>query len=66
MLTTDFSSLFKQVTSGVSEYVMFLVFLFVIYLFIAVLIKLVTDSIISIIIAIRSPITTSLEDHNEE
>lgn len=66
MLTTDFSSLFKQVTSGVSEYVMFLVFLFVIYLFIAVLIKLVTDSIISIIIAIRSPITTSLEDLNEE
>lgn len=66
MLTTDFSTLFKQVTSGVSEYVMFLVFLFVIYLFIAVLIKLVTDSIISIVIAIRAPITSSLEDLNEE
>lgn len=66
MLNTDVTALFKQITSGVSEYLMFLGLLVMMYLFIVALIKLVTDSITTIIIVIRSPITSALEDLKEE
>jgi len=66
MLSTDFAALFKHVTGSISDYVMFLVFLFVLYLFVSIFIKLITESIISIVIAIRAPITSSLEDFKEE
>lgn len=65
MLTTDFSALFKQVTGSVYDYLMFLVFLMVIYLFIGALVKLITDCIIKVVLAIRAPITTKFEVDGE-
>ena len=66
MLTTDFSALFKQLTNSVYDYLMFLALLTVVYLFIGALVKLITDCIIKVVLAIRAPITTKLETQNEE
>ena len=59
MLTTDFTELFKQVTNSIGDYVMFLVFLAVLYLFVGALFKLITDCIIKVVIAIRAPINST-------
>jgi len=66
MLTTDFSALFKQITAGVYDYLMFLAFLMVVYLFIGALVKLITDCIIKIVVAMRAPITSSIDVQDEE
>jgi hypothetical protein len=66
MLTTDFSALFKQLTNSVYDYLMFLALLTVVYLFIGAMVKLITDCIIKVVLAIRAPITTKLETQNEE
>lgn len=65
MLTTDFAALFKQITNSIPEYLMFLVFLIILYVFAAALIKLITDSIIKVVLAIRAPITSKFEDTEE-
>ena len=65
MLTTDFAALFKQITNSIPEYLMFLVFLIILYVFVAALIKLITDSIIKVVLSIRAPITSKFEDTEE-
>lgn len=65
MLTTDFVALFKQITNSIPEYLMFLVFLIILYVFVAALIKLITDSIIKVVLSIRAPITSKFEDTEE-
>lgn len=44
---------------------MFLVFLIILYVFVAALIKLITDSIIKVVLSIRAPITSKFEDTEE-
>jgi hypothetical protein len=66
MLTTDFLALYKQITSGVYEYLMFLALMMMLYLFIGAMVKLITDCIIKIVLSIRAPITTKFETVEEE
>jgi hypothetical protein len=66
MLTTDFLALYKQITSGIYEYLMFLALMMMLYLFIGVMVKLITDCIIKIVLSIRVPITTKFETVQEE
>ena len=65
MLNTDFAALFKHITNSIPEYLMFLVFLIILYVFVAALIKLITDSIIKVVLSIRAPITSKFEDTEE-
>jgi hypothetical protein len=66
MLTTDFLALYKQITSGIYEYLMFLALMMMLYLFIGAMVKLITDCIIKIVLSIRAPITTKFETVEEE
>jgi hypothetical protein len=66
MLTTDFLALYKQITSGIYEYLMFLALTMIVYLFIGAMVKLITDCIIKIVLSIRAPITTKFETVEEE
>lgn len=66
MLTTDFLALYKQITSGVYEYLMFLALMMMLYLFIGAMVKLITDCIIKIVLSIRAPITTKFKTVEEE
>jgi hypothetical protein len=66
MLTTDFLALYKQITSDIYEYLMFLALTMIVYLFIGAMVKLITDCIIKIVLSIRAPITTKFETVEEE
>lgn len=65
MLTTDFLALYNQITSGIYEYLMFLALTMILYMFIGAMVKLITDSIIKIVLSIRAPITTKFETVKE-
>ena len=65
MLNTDFAALFKLVSDNVYNYLMFLAFVTILYVFVAALIKLITDSIIKVVLSIRAPITSKFEDTEE-
>jgi hypothetical protein len=65
MLTTDFASLFKQIASSIPEYLMFLLLLIILYVFVGALVKLITESIIKVILAIRAPITFKVKGDEE-
>lgn len=62
MLNTDFAALFKTLTDNIYNYLMFLAFLIILYVFAAAFIKLLTDCVIKVVLAIRAPINGKFTD----
>lgn len=59
MLTTDFNGLFKHITDNVYTYLMFLTLIALLYLFFVASVRVITDALIRIVIAFRTPIVVT-------
>ena len=66
MLSTDFAALFKHVTDNITTYVMFIAMMFMMYMLFVAIMKIITENIIKIILAIRAPINGGVSIKGDE
>ena len=66
MLSTDFSELFKHITNNISTYLMFIVMMVMAYMLFVAIMRVITDNIIKIVLAVRAPINGGVSIKAEE
>jgi|NOAtaT_7_FD_contig_21_4067412_length_813_multi_5_in_0_out_0_1 hypothetical protein len=56
MVMIDMNTFYKTITDSVSNYIMFIVLLFIVYLLCVASVKILCDNIARVILAVRTPI----------
>jgi hypothetical protein len=64
-MNTDLTQLFKTVTESVPHYLMFMGLVFLAYSLTIATIKVISDNVVKVVLAARTPVTFKIKDGGE-
>jgi hypothetical protein len=64
-MNTDLTQLFKTITESVPHYLMFMGLVFLAYSLTIATIKVISDNVVTVVLAARAPVTFKIKDGGE-